>query len=52
MATAITEATLQMNNAKLYVPVVTLSINHNIKFLKNIKEAFKEEFLVTNIDPK
>ena len=37
----ITGATLQINNAKLYVPVVTLSINDNIKFLKNIKQGFK-----------
>ena len=32
----ITGATLQTNNAKPYVPVVTLSINGNIKFLENI----------------
>ena len=30
-----------MNNAKLYVQVVTLSINVNIKFLENIKQEFK-----------
>ena len=30
-----------MNNAKLYVPVVNLSINDNIKFLENIKQGFK-----------
>ena len=29
------------NNAKLYVPVMTLSITDNIKFLENIKERFK-----------
>ena len=29
-------ATFQINNAKLYNPVVTLSINDNIKFLENI----------------
>ena len=28
-------------NAKLYVPVVTLSINNNIKFLESIKQGFK-----------
>ena len=28
-------------SAKLYVPVVTLSINDNIKFLENIKQGFK-----------
>ena len=29
------------NNVKLYAPVVTLSINDNIKFLENIKQGFK-----------
>ena len=32
---------MQINNAKLYVPVVFLSINDNIKFLENIKQVFK-----------
>ena len=36
-----TGATFQINNAKLYVPAVTLSIIHNIKFLENIKQGFK-----------
>ena len=36
-----TSATFQINNAKLYVPVVNLSINDNIKFLENIKQDFK-----------
>ena len=36
-----TGATFQINNAKLYVPVVTLSINDNIKFLENTKQGFK-----------
>ena len=36
-----TEATFQINNSKLYVPVVTLSINDNIKYLENIKQGFK-----------
>ena len=34
-------ATFQINNAKRYVPVVSLSINDNIKFLENIKQGFK-----------
>ena len=41
LVTETTGATLQINNAKLYVPVVTLSINDNIKFLENIKQGFK-----------
>ena len=36
-----TEATFQMNNVKLYVTVVTLSINDNVKYLENIKRGFK-----------
>ena len=36
-----TGATFQINNAKLYVPVVTLSINDIIKLLENIKQGFK-----------
>ena len=32
-----TGVTFQINNAKLYVPVITLSINDNIKLLENIK---------------
>ena len=31
----------QKNNAMLYVPVVTLSINPNSNFLENIKQVFK-----------
>ena len=37
---ATTGATFQINNAKLYVPVITLSTN-NIKFLENIKQGSK-----------
>ena len=40
-ATERTGETFQKNNAKLYVPVVTLSINNNIKFLENIKQIFR-----------
>ena len=36
-----TSATFQINNGKLYVPVVTLSVNDNIKFPENIKQGFK-----------
>ena len=43
-------ATSQINNAKLYVGVATLSINYNIKFSENIKQRFKEQFLGTNIE--
>ena len=30
-----------ITSTKLHVPVVTLSINDNIKFLENIKQGFK-----------
>ena len=36
-----TSATFQINNVKLSVPGVTLSINDNVKFLENIKQGFK-----------
>ena len=31
-----------ITSTKLYVPVVTLPINDNIKFLENIKQGFKK----------
>ena len=31
-----------ITNTKLYVPVVALSINYNVKFLENIKQGFKK----------
>ena len=37
-----TGATFQVNNAKLYVPIVTLSINDNIKFIEHIKQVIKK----------
>ena len=40
-ATQKNRATFQINKAKLYVPVVTLSINGNIIFLENLKQGFK-----------
>ena len=43
MVTQITSATFQINNAKLYVPAVTLSINDNIKFLENIKQGLERK---------
>ena len=40
-AISTTSASFQINNAKLYPPVVTLSTNHNTKFLENLKQGFK-----------
>ena len=34
-------ATFEINNAKLYISVVTLCINDNITFVENIKQVFK-----------
>ena len=33
--------TFEINKAKLYVPVISWSINDNIKFLENVKQGFK-----------
>ena len=41
LVTETTGATFQINNMKLYVPVVTLSINDNINFLENIKQGYE-----------
>ena len=41
MATTTNTATFQINNAKIYIPVVALLINNNIKVLENIKQGFK-----------
>ena len=35
-------ATIQINNAKLYLPVATSSITDNIKFLENINQTLKK----------
>ena len=51
-ATQTTGGTFQINNAKLYVSVFTLSIFDNIELLENIKQGFQEQFLGTNIDLK
>ena len=40
-ATTTTSAIFQINNAKLYVPAITLSVNDNIRFLENIEQWFK-----------
>ena len=36
-----TGATFQINNATIYIPVFTFSINDNIKLLENIKQGFR-----------
>ena len=38
---ATTGVTFQINNAKLYVPDVNLSVNDNIKFLESLKQGLK-----------
>ena len=50
-ASAVTEttgATFQLNNTKIYVPVVTLSVNDNIKFQKIQSKDLKEKSLRAN----
>ena len=39
--TLTTGAIFQINNTKLYVPVVSFSINDNTKFLEHVKQEFK-----------
>ena len=34
-------ATFKINSVKLYVPVVTLSVNNDTKVLENIEQEFK-----------
>ena len=51
----VTETTgpkFQIINDKRFVPVVTLSINDNIKFPENMKYGFKRAISHTNIDVK
>ena len=38
-------ATLAINDCKLYIPVVTLSKNDEIKLLTNLKSGFKREII-------
>ena len=38
----LTGVNFMINSTKVYVPVVTLSINNSIRFLENIKQEFKE----------
>ena len=40
-----TGATLAINDCKLYVPVVTLSKDDEIKLLTNLKSGFKREII-------
>ena len=40
-ATLATGATFQINNAKLYVPLVFFSINNNMKLLENMKQGLR-----------
>ena len=37
----ITGVNFMITSTKLYVPVVTVSVNYDIKFLENIKQVFK-----------
>ena len=41
LLTAATTATFNITDAKLYVPIVTLSIEDNFKLTKLLKEGFK-----------
>ena len=43
---------IQINNTKLYVSVIILSLNDNIKFLENARQGFKRTSFGTNRDLK
>ena len=43
------KATFEITDAKLYVPVVTWSIEDNSKLIKQLNEGFKDLFIGTNI---
>ena len=43
-ATETTGATFQINSTKLYVYVVTLSINDNIKILENLMDVYWDKY--------
>ena len=49
-ATATTR--FRINNSKIYVVVVTLFINNNIKFVENIKQGFQRTIFWTSSDLK
>ena len=40
-----TGATLSITDCKLYLPVVTLSIDDEVKLLTNLKSGFKREIM-------
>ena len=42
---ALTGATIAINNCKLYVPIVTLSKDDEIKLLTNLKSGFTREII-------
>ena len=48
----ITRTNFMITSTKLYVLVVILPINDNIKFLETIKQRFIKQFPRTNIDVK
>ena len=50
--TSATSARFQINSSKIYNLAVILSINNNIKFLKNLEYGFKKQFLGINIELK
>ena len=49
-ATRTTNATFKIDRAKIHVPVVTLSINGNIKFLEHLKQLMNQ--VILNLCPE
>ena len=43
---AIADTTFKITNAKLYVPIVTLTSKDNVKLVKLLEEGFKKTHLL------
>ena len=48
----IANTTFKITNTKLYVPIVTLSSNENVKLVKLLDEGFKKPVYWTEYQPK
>ena len=49
MLTTATTATFKITDSKLYVPIVTLSSEDNVKLSKLLSEGLKDQFIGMNI---
>ena len=49
LSTSGTAATFKITDAKLYIPIVTLSSEDNVKLSKLLSEGLKDQFIGMNI---